>query len=246
MKHLIPIALILIAFTAKGQRMPGETSYGAKLFFLGSSPSGKSLNSSGAKLNSTRKLGFSLSGYAKYEINEFYRFQPEIMISSTMSQHLIYTTTNTFDASLSGSGSVVTDNELLVTYTNVAIPLYFKRVFEFTLVKKGHYKATQTLGIMAGPRIDMNLFPTKTSLIRETTDLYGQRSVEVIRTEYSPGRDVVRGLGAGISVGVDWEMSNRLVMHLQYYRGLTSILKKESGFKSFNNQLELGIGYCFW
>jgi len=54
------------------------------------------------------------------------------------------------------------------------------------------------------PRIDMNLFPTKTSLIRETTDLYGQHSVEVIRTEYSPGRDVVRGLGAGISVGVDW------------------------------------------
>lgn len=230
-------------FSQKRVRLPGETSYGVKGFFLPSMPSAKSVGNGEVTFYNRMNMGYGISGYAKYQIKPTLMVQPEILLSSKVSNHFFSSETRSINLSLDQSGSITNEYELLVSYFTVSVPVYFKKVFEITPIRRGHSKYTSTIGLVAGPRLEWNYLAKKSTSYREITTLYGQSSRTVAYSEKSPGQDVVNRLGAGLSLGADWEMSNGMILHIQYYRSLTSSLKKEANIRAFNNQFEIGLGY---
>jgi hypothetical protein len=148
--------------------------------------------------------------------------------------------------SLSQTGYVLNDSELLTSYSSASIPVFFKKVFEITPIHKGYSRHNQEIGLIFGPRFDFNFLSNKTTIDRQFTMLYGQISRAVSSIEKTSGNDIINPFVAGFSLGADWEMSNGFILDFRFSRSLTSVYKKDSDLKSNINRFEIGVGYRFY
>ncbi len=137
-------------------------------------------------------------------------------------------------------------NDEITNYTTVLfeIPIYLKFRWDFTPIRKGSWKADSRLGVFVGPRLTFNTFSNSTLSRATITDSYDQVSLSVANNTNSLGK-VNKFFGIGASIGADYEVWNGFIVHASYFRGFLNHFKEETGAKSSENRLEVGIGYRF-
>lgn len=236
MKYAIAFGVLFASFISFGQHLPDNKSFGLKANFNYYLPSFVSSDDE-TTINSNSNSGFGGGFYFRYDFNERFSFQPELMVSSR-------------------SGSVTSvairqpDPNILITETSVSnisqvyaeLPLYFKVRWELIPHHRGHYKANKMIGIVFGPRLLFNTASSREETSSEVTQLYNQQSTVVRDASTTNASDFFAPVSFGWNIGVDFEVLNRLVLFGNYFRGLTSMNKPEFGFKSFDNRIEVGLG----
>ena len=236
MKYFITLAVLTACMTAFAQHMPDNKSFGLKASSNFSFPSYVA-NSSETVLTSSTNTGFGAGFYFRYDINDHISFQPELLFSSRSGSVRSETNTETSPSIMITEISVSN-----LSQVTAEIPLYFKMRWELTALRKGHYKANKAIGVVIGPRILFNVATKKETSSSEITRLYNQESVVIESGSQSGASDYFSPVTAGINVGVDFEVLNRLVLFANFYRGLGSMNKREQGFRSYDNRAEIGVG----
>ncbi|PWL32836.1 MAG: hypothetical protein DCO96_00365 [Fluviicola sp. XM-24bin1] len=239
MKYAIALGVLLTSMTVFGQfggRLPDNKSWGLKASFNYYMPSYVATNPASQISNNTN-TGMGGGFYFRYDFNERFSFQPELMF-----------------ANRSGSVTSVTvsepDSAITITETSVSnisqitaeIPLNFKMRWEFIARRQGAWKSNSTLGIITGPRLVFNMSSSRSTSSKEVTALYGQQSVEVRDLSTTNASDYFSPFSFGWSVGVDYEFLGRMIVYANYFRGFTSMNQPEFGFRSFDNRVEIGLG----
>jgi len=239
MKYLIALGVFFTSaavFGQFGQRIPGDHSWGLKANFNYYLPSYKATNEASEISNNTN-TGYGGGLYYKYDINDQFSFQPELIFASR-SGSVTNVTTREVDTAITITETSVSN----VAQTTVEIPLNFKMRWDFIARHQGAWKSNSTLAIVTGPRFVFNMASSRTSSSSEVTSLYGQQSTEVREISATNASDYFSPFSFGWNVGVDYEFAERMIVYGNYYRGFTSMNKSDFGFKSFDNRFEIGLG----
>ena len=235
MKYILLMGVILSYITVYGQHLPDNKSFGFKASYNYSFPSFSA--SSNASLSSTSNPSFGAGFYFRYDFNERFSFQPELLISSrsgTVSYATVAEPT---------SAITITETSLSnLSQVTAELPLYLKMRWELTALRKGHYKPNKMIGVVVGPRVLFNMASSKETYSSEVTRLYDQESSYFVDGQRSSASDYFSTVTMGINVGVDFEVLNRLVLFANFYRGFISMNKADQGFTSFDNRVEIGAG----
>lgn len=235
MKYILTIGALVASMTVFGQHMPDNKSCGLKASYNYSFPSFSS--NSNAEFSSTTNPGFGGGFYFRYDFNERFSFQPELLISSRSGSVRSET------VSEPTTGITITETALSnVSQVTAELPLYLKMRWEITAIHKGHYKANKMIGVVVGPRILFNMTSSRETYSSEVTRLYNQESSLFVDGEKSSASDYFSPVTAGINIGVDFEALDRLVLFANFYRGFMSMNKSDLGFRSFDNRVEIGAG----
>jgi hypothetical protein len=236
MKFAIAIGALITSMTVFGQHLPDNKSFGLKTSFNYYLPQFKATNEASTISNNTN-TGFGGGVYFRYDINDLISFQPELMFSSR--------TGSVTSETVSEPDPLITITETSISnlaQTSVELPLYLKMRWEIIPRHRGSFRSNAMFGIVTGPRLIFNMASSRTTSSSEETFLYGQQSIEVRELSSTSASDYFSPFSMGWNVGVDFECFGRLVLYANYFRGFTSMNRKEFGFKSFDNRFELGIG----
>lgn len=126
----------------------------------------------------------------------------------------------------------------------IEIPVYLKFHWEFTPIRRGHWKTKSQLGLFVGPRLVLTPSSRRDLSRATTTRLYDNTSLSIDNDVIATTKyNAIAGLG--VALGVDYELWNGFMVHAAYYRGLLTHVKKSNGYKAFDNRIEVGIGYRF-
>lgn len=130
------------------------------------------------------------------------------------------------------------------TTIGVEIPVYFKYHWEFTPIRKGHWKSKSQLGIFIGPRLVLNPISQRTVSRSTTTRIYDNTSQSIGQDAPTPNRyNTIAGFG--MALGVDYELWNGFMIHAAYYRGMLTHVSKTNGIRALDNRIEVGLGFRF-
>ncbi len=235
MKYLLTLGLIIACTSLFGQHLPDNKSFGLKASYNYSFPSFNS--SSQASLSSSSNPSFGAGFYFRYDFNERFSFQPELLISSR-SGTVSYATVAEPTTSIT-----VTETSLSnLSQVTAELPLYLKMRWELTALHKGHYKPNKMIGMVVGPRVLFNMVSTRETYSSEVTRLYNQESSYFIDGQKTSASDYYSLVTVGINVGADFEVLDRLLLFANFYRGFISMNKSDQGFTSFDNRVEVGVG----
>lgn len=186
-------------------------------------------------------MGGGFGAYFRYDLKENIGIQSELLIHHRQGRAV-------------GLRKYILDtamtlyNEELSSYegTWIEIPVYLKYRREFTYSRGGHWKPNSSIGIYLGPRAVITPY-SRRKLSRSTyTVLYDQRSYDVqnnIDSDYDNTPRFAPIAGLGIAAGVDFEFRNGLLFHAAFYKGLLSHSKASLGYKTFDNRIEVGLGF---
>lgn len=239
MKYVIALGALFSAVTVFAQfggRLPDDKTWGLKASFNYYLPSYKATNEASEISNNTN-TGFGGGAYFRYDFNDNFSFQPEVIFSSRTGSVTSITTTQP-DTAITITETSISN----IAQTTFELPLNFKMRWEFIARRQGAWKSNSTLGIVTGPRLVFNMASSRSTSSSEVTALYGQQSTEVRDLTTTNASDYFSPFSFGWSVGVDYEFMGRMILFGNYYRGFTSMNKSEFGFKSFDNRFEIGLG----
>lgn len=236
MKFAIALGVLFTSMTVFGQHLPDNKSFGLKSSYNLYFPSFK-VTSDEATISNNSNSGFGAGAYFRYDFNEHVSFQPEI-IFSTRSGSVSTEAVSMPDTAITITQSSVSN----LAQTNFEIPLYFKARWEIIPRHRGSFRSNAMFGIVTGPRLIFNMASSRSTSSSEETLIYGQQSTEVRDLTSTTASDYFSAFSFGWNVGVDFECLDRLVLFANYFRGFTSMNKKEFGFKSFDNRFEIGLG----
>jgi hypothetical protein len=239
MKYVIALGALFTTMAVFGQfggRMPDNKTWGLKASFNYYLPSYKSTNEASEISNNTN-TGYGAGAYFRYDFNENFSFQPEVIIAGRSGSVTSVTTTEP-DTAITITETSISN----IAQTTIELPLNFKMRWEFIARHQGAWKSNSTFGVVTGPRLLFNMSSSRTSSSSEVTSLYGQQSTEVRELSTTNASDFFSPFSFGWSVGVDYEFAGRMVVYGNYFRGFTSMNKTEFGFKSFDNRFEVGLG----
>lgn len=191
----------------------------------------------GTTVTANTNSGFGAGFYFRYDFTEHVSFQPELILSHR-------------SGSFREEGVSMPDTAITITTSSLSntsqiaieLPLYFKARWEIIPIRKGAYKWDKAIGVLAGPRLVFSGVSSVEQSTSEVTRLYNQESAVVTTGTSASGSEYFAPMSFGLAVGVDFELINRLSVHVMYYRGLTSMTQKTLSYKSFDNRVEAGIG----
>jgi len=185
-------------------------------------------------------LGAGGGFFFRFEVKEHFSFQPEFNFQfrsgSVQTNH-----TYVKDTMIVVSKNVIRNYQTL----SIEVPLYAKFRWEFTSLRKGHYKSNSALGLFFGPRLGvapvskMSVARNTQTIAYEQTSNYIDNDVALTDTRYAP----IGSLGA--AAGIDFEHHSGFIAHASFYRGFFSHSKKSNGFTALDNRIEVGIGVRF-
>jgi hypothetical protein len=236
MKFVIALGVLFTSMTVFSQRFPDNKSFGLKSSYNLYFPSFKATNDD-ATLSNNSNSGFGGGAYFRYDFNLNISFQTELMFASRSGS--VSTESVAFpDTAITITQSSVSN----ITQTSFEIPLYFKARWEIIPRHRGSFKSNAMFGIVTGPRLIFNMASKRSTSSSEETLIYGQQSLEVRDLTSTAASEYFTPFSFGWNVGVDFECLDRLVLFANYYRGFTSMNRKDFGFKSFDNRIEMGLG----
>ncbi len=239
MKYAIALGALFASmsvFAQFGGRLPDNKSWGLKASFNYYFPSYKSTNEA-AEISNNSNTGFGGGAYFRYDFNDRFSFQPEV-IFATRSGSVTSITTTEVDTAITITETSVSN----LAQTTVELPLNFKMRWEFIARHRGAWKSNSTLGVVTGPRFVFNMSSSRSTSSSEVTSLYGQQSTEIRELSSTNATDFFSPFSFGWGVGVDYEFAGRMIVFGNFYRGFTSMNKPDFGFKSFDNRAEVGLG----
>ncbi len=251
MKNILFLVVSLLSFASYSQQkvsytglnrvIPDNIEIGVKgnvnFYFAGHKP--VEVGAVETNLNVTEPVGGGLGFYSHFLLSDHFGIQTELNVhyrtgSSTIKRKYAVDTAQTIY------------KEDLSSYTTVwlEIPVYMKFHWEFTPIRRGHWKTKSQLGLLFGPRLLLTPSSKRDLARATTTRLYDNTSLSidneaVALTKYNSP------IGLGVALGVDYELWNGFLIHVAYYRGLTTHVRKENGFKALDNRIEFGLGYRF-
>ncbi|MFK7787820.1 MAG: outer membrane beta-barrel protein [Crocinitomicaceae bacterium] len=235
MKYLLTLGALIACMFVYGQHMPDNKSFGIKASYNFSFPSFSATPN--ASLSSTTNPSFGAGFYFRYDFNDRFSFQPELLISSRSG------TVNYATVAEPTTAITVTETSLSnLSQVTAELPLYFKMRWELTALHRGHYKPNKMIGVVVGPRVLFNMASSRETYSSEVTRLYNQESSLFVNGDKTSASDYYSTVTMGINVGVDFEVLDRLVLFANFYRGFISMNKSSQGFTSFDNRVEVGAG----
>lgn len=243
MKFLI--ALSAVFFTAgvfaqrlPGNRMPDDKSIGIKANYNFYFPS--VIADGGYDVSGNTNSGYGAGLYFRMEFNDRFSFQPELMLTQRSSSFKTSTASEP-----APEISITRTTESIESAVNIEVPLYFKMRWELISTRRGHWKWSKAVGFMVGPRVNFNIASSRTQVSNEITRLYNQESIAAESTGRVSASSYYAPFSAGLAIGADIEFAKRFICYANFYRGLTSMNKKEFGYRTFDNRVEVGLGIRF-
>ena len=252
MKEALLFIFTLCTLMASGQArtnnigrnkfIPSKISYGIKANANYHFPAYKvqPLDAKTSSGDGTDNPGGSLGFYFRYTIKGNFSIQPEV--------NFVYRSGNTtsnrtyeYDSTI----AIVREDVSNYMAFGIEIPVYLKWRWEFTSLRRGHYKSKSGFGVFLGPRLVLTPYSRADQGTRATTTLYGQESTSIIKNGTNESTRFSPAASLGVSAGLDYQWRNGFSVHATYYRGLLSHVLAERGFKAYDNRLEVGIGIRF-
>lgn len=251
MKNILALFISLLTFVSIGQEkvsktglnkgIPNNLEIGVKANMNFYFSQYKSIEDGAAEAIEDAKEppGFGLGFFAHFKFSEHVGLQTELNAHYRKGHSSSY---RRYDL----DSSLILYKEDLSNFSTIwlEIPVYLKFHWEYTPINRGHWKSKSQFGVYVGPRLVLTP-SSKRELARATTTRIYDNTTLSIENDITATTSYNTPVGVGVALGADYELWNGFTVHLAYYRGLTTHVRKENGFKAFDNRIEFGFGYRF-